>query len=226
MLALAPAELSLHNVCPHSTAGCREHCVAYSGNGKYNTVINARIARTTFLVDNPVEWFSLLVHLLDKETSKSDIAVRLNGFSDIRWERVLPEWFWVRYATTTFYDYTKHTSLSRPSITLPKNYTLTYSVTERTTEKMFRRELSTRNVAVVVETRGGMLRKTGKYRELPKVSVNSVDGDKNDRRFDDPAGSVVMLRRKGTLPVDSPLVVKNNRLLSLTTGAESDRIGQ
>lgn len=212
MLAFSPHTISGDDVCPHSTPGCRKHCVAFSGNGKYDAVTRARIARTRLMIDEPLAFLSLLVHLLDKEAAKSPLAVRLNGFSDIRWEKVLPEWFWTRYATVTFYDYTKHSSLSRPSTALPGNYTLTYSVTERTTAKQFQRELSTRNVAVVVETRGGTLRATGKYRDLPVIDHPTVDGDKNDRRFDDPKGSIVMLRRKGTLPIDDPLVVPVRRL--------------
>lgn len=212
MLALSPHTISGDDVCPHSTPGCRAHCVAFSGNGKYDTVTRARIARTRLMIDEPLAFLSLLVHLLDKESAKSPLAVRLNGFSDIRWEKVLPNWFWTRYSDVTFYDYTKHSSLSRPSTALPGNYTLTYSVTERTTPKQFRRELSERNVAVVVETRGGTVRSTGKYRDLPVIDHPTVDGDKNDRRFDDPKGSIVMLRRKGTLPVDDPLVVPLSRL--------------
>lgn len=215
MLALAPAELSGYNVCPHSTAGCREHCVAYSGNGKYPAVTRARIARTTFLVEHPESFLSLFCHLLDAKLAKGAVAVRLNGFSDIRWERVLPVWFWERYRDVQFYDYTKHTSVSRPPSTVPANYKLTYSVTERTSATVLERELSVgRNAAMVVSVKGGLLR-DGSLRPLPDVPGIVVDGDKNDRRYDDPDGSFVFLRRKGSLPVDSPLVVDNERLLDL-----------
>lgn len=218
MLALAPAEVSGVNVCPHSTAGCRQHCVAYSGNGKYPAVARARIARTTFLTEHPAAFLMLFCLKLDRESAKAPLAVRLNGFSDIRWERVLPAWFWQRYAHVTFYDYTKHTTRSRPPATLPANYTLTYSVTERSTPTVIRREMAAgRNIAMVVETKGGILRTTGELRPLPSTSLAVVDGDKNDRRFDDPAGVVVMLRRKGSLPVDNPLVVSNTRLARLAS---------
>lgn len=213
MLALAPAEASGFNVCPHSTSGCREFCVAKAGNGAYPAVMRARIARTRFLVENPREFLSLLIHTLDAGLKRNDLAVRLNGFSDIRWERVLPGWFWQRYNHVTFYDYTKHSVLSRPVDTMPANYLLTYSVTERTSDKQIAREMAAgRNIAVVVETKGGIVRNTGKLRDLPTIPTLTVDGDKNDRRFNDPEGSVVMLRRKGSLPVDNPLVVSNERL--------------
>jgi hypothetical protein len=165
-------------------------------------------------LDEPRAFVSLLVHLLDRKVAKGDIAVRLNGFSDIRWERVLPGWFWTRYANVTFYDYTKHSLSSRPIATMPDNYTLTYSVTERTTVAQLQRELAERNVAMVVDVRGGK-RRDGTYRPLPIVKHRVVDGDKNDRRFDDPDGSIVMLRRKGTLPSHDPLVVGDKRLAIL-----------
>lgn len=215
MLALAPAELSGYNVCPFSTPGCRKYCVAFAGNGNYPMVTRARIARSTFLMENPEAFLSLLCILLDGKLKKGQVAVRLNGFSDIRWERVLPAWFWERYSDVTFYDYTKHSVVSRPPSTMPSNYTLTYSVTERTSEKVLKRELAMgRNVAMVVPTRGGK-RSDGTLRELPSFDRLIVDGDANDRRFDDPAGAIVFLRRKGSLPVDDPLVVGGERLREL-----------
>lgn len=217
MLALAPAATSGNDICPHSTESCRAHCVAWSGNGMFPKVGRARVARTRLLVDSPTMFLRLLVDALDAETSKGDCAVRLNGFSDIRWERVLPDWFWVRYGAVRFYDYTKHPLRSRRS--LPANYTLTYSVTERSTAAQVAANLKAgRSVAAVVETRGGKVRGTGKYRPLPDVGaeVTVVDGDENDRRFDDPAGSLVLLRRKGSLGSGDPLVQSGNRLRVLT----------
>ena len=38
------------------------------------------------------------------------------------------------------------------------------------------------------------------------MSATVVDGDTDDRRYSDPPGAIVMLRRKGTLKAGDPLV--------------------
>lgn len=216
MLALAPHEASaVANLCPHSTESCRRACVAFAGNGGFPKVLSARQARTAFLAEHPREFVSLLVHTLDKLVSKGDVAVRLNGFSDLRWERILPAWFWNRFAGVKFYDYTKHTIVSRPVDTMPSNYSLTYSVTERSTPAIVTREREAgRSVAVVVNRRGGKHATRPYLHPLP-FPDHMVDGDINDRRFDDPPGSVVALRRKGSLMPSDALVVHDDRLALL-----------
>jgi len=218
MLALAPHSASgIADVCPFSTESCRAHCVAFSGNGLFPAVLRARQARTAFLVGDPRAFVSLLVHTLDRELNKRDLAVRLNGFSDIRWERVLPAWFWDRYSDVQFYDYTKHSVRSRPVATMPAKYALTYSVTERSTATGIAREVASgRSVAVVVDVKGGKPRGASELRPLPFAGM--VDGDTNDRRFDDPGGSVVALRYKGSLRSGDPLVVNNDRLAAIMAG--------
>lgn len=210
MLALAPhTTSSIGNLCPFSTPSCRDSCVAFSGNGGFPAVLRARRARVEFLVSNPASFLRVLVDILDKAVAKSDIAVRLNGFSDIRWERVLPDWFWARYSDVKFYDYTKHSMASRPK--LPKNYSLTYSVTEKSTNsEILKAKSAGRSIAVVVPVRGGKLRTTGVLRPLPFTGM--IDGDINDRRFNDPAGSVVALRMKGSLRPEDGLVIPVERL--------------
>lgn len=216
MLALAPHSASgVADLCSQSTPSCRDNCVAFAGNGGFPKVLAARQARVDFLAEHPREFVSLLVHTLDRLTRKADLAVRLNGFSDIRWERVLPAWFWERFADVKFYDYTKHSVSSRPVSTMPANYSLTYSVTERSTPQGVARERAAgRSVAVVVNRRGGKHATRDHLHPLP-FADHLVDGDVNDRRFDDPPGSVVGLRRKGSLMPDHPLVVHDDRLAQL-----------
>lgn len=216
MLALAPHEASgVADLCPYSTPSCRANCVAFAGNGGFHTVTAARAARTAFLANHPREFVSLLCHTLDGLLRRKDLAVRLNGFSDLRWERILPAWFWHRYRDVIFYDYTKHTIRSRPVASMPDNYSLTYSVTERSTVEVVNRERAAgRSVAVVVNRRGGKHATRPHLHPLPFADL-MVDGDVNDRRFADPAGSVVALRRKGSLMPDDALVVQDDRLAEL-----------
>jgi hypothetical protein len=92
---------------------------------------------------------------------------------------------------------------------MPANYTLTYSRSERSTVSEIGRNLSSgRNVSVVVSTRGGR-RRDGTKRPIPAelYGAPTIDGDDHDRRYSDAPGSVVVLRRKGTLSADSPFVV-------------------
>ena len=209
-LALAAADRSGYEVCPQRGA-CTAGCVGDAGNGGYGLVQAVRRARTRFVIRHARHFLALLVSELDAAVaSDGRIAVRLNAYSDIRWERVLPAWLWERYAgTVAFYDYTKHSPRSRP--TVPANYSLVYSHNERTTPRMMREALEAgRNVAVVVDIRGGVDHRTGAKRPIPSevLGVPAIDGDVHDRRYADPAGVVVVLRRKGTLRADSPFVVK------------------
>jgi hypothetical protein len=150
------------------------------------------------------------------------VGVRLNIYSDLRWERILPEWFWERFANVQFFDYTKLPMRSRPINSLPENYRLTYSVSGRSKDAEIAEQLAAgRGVAVVITVRGGKTELpdgTRGYRPLPVTGARVVDGDLNDRRYEDPAGAVVMLRRKNNLPVLSPLVRTNAELAQILMG--------
>jgi hypothetical protein len=224
-LSLAPgASSDVAETCAFRGA-CSAPCVAHAGNGGFPTSVRGRQARTALLVEYPAHFLALLVAELDRATADSSgrrntrrVEIRLNTFSDLRWERILPAWFWVRYSRSRFYDYTKHPLRSRPAGTLPGNYSLTYSVSERTTaSELAAQRAAGRSVAVVVPVRGGTDRRTGKLRPLPATppGVPVVDGDANDRRAADPAGALVLLRRKGTLRANDPLVTDSARLAAL-----------
>ncbi len=209
-LALSASDRSGWDVCPFAGA-CALGCVGDAGNGGYAMVRSVRHARTVMVVEETGFFLSMLVHEIDRGVAKfGKIAVRLNAYSDIRWERVLPRWFWDRYETTvSFYDYTKHPMASRPMDTMPSNYTLTYSYSEWTTARNLKATVDAgRNVAVVVSTRGGY-QKNGTKRAIPTtvLGMPTIDGDEHDRRYSDPKGVAVVLRRKGTLKADSLFVV-------------------
>lgn len=210
-LALVHADNSGWNLCPYSGA-CADGCVATSGNAQYPRVMLGRQARTNLLMRNPRAFLTLLVTELDKLDLKTDgrFGCRLNAFSDIRWERVLPIWFWDRYSSAIFYDYTKHPLRSRPVDSMPDNYVLTYSRSEKSTDAEVAKNLAAqRNVAVVVAAWAQKIKGTTDYLPIPDELFGrpTVDGDKSDRRYEDPVGSVVVLRRKGQLKRDSPFVL-------------------
>ena len=114
--------------------------------------------------------------------------VRLNGTSDILWEKrtnVIQS-----HPNIQFYDYTK--IVHRFKTVLPLNYDLTYSLHE-TNHHLILRILREGGRAAVV------------FRNDLPVSfwgVDVVDGDKTDLRFLDPKGCIVGLKAKGPAKTD------------------------
>jgi hypothetical protein len=217
-LSLPPAASSgIAQLCAWSDH-CVEPCVGTGGSNRYDSSHRGKVARLALLVDHPAAALALMVDGLSTYVRRyADIGVgmRLNTYSDIRWERILPAWFWELFSDVAFYDYTKHPIRSRPVETMPGNYRVTYSVSPRSTvAEISRQRDAGRSVAVVITTRGGKDRRTGSYRPAPVAvdGVRVVDGDIDDRRYKDPAGAVVLLRRKNGLGATDPLVVSDDRL--------------
>ena len=188
-LSLAPAFSSgIANVCSHSTPVCRAGCLAFNGNGRYAETRDARSLRVGFVLANPSAALALVSEELRLAARKyGRIACRLNVFSDIPWEVVAP-WLFARHRYVRFYDYTKNWRRR----VLPKNYHLTYSVSERTpVNAAVARVLTGRNIAVVFDHR----------RPLPATwcGLAVVDGDANDARYRDRRPVVVGLKAKGRM---------------------------
>lgn len=187
-LSLAPAKSSgTHNVCRFATK-CADSCVAFAGNGQYKKVQRARAVKTQFLAAHPSEFITLLINEIDKASTKGPVAVRLNTFSDLPWETLVP-WLFTRWDNVQFYDYTKWPASQRPD---PKGYDLTRSANEKQTDNEVREMLKAgHRVAVCVDVKKGELPAT--YLGFP-----TIDGDKDDARFLNPRGVVVVLRPKGS----------------------------
>jgi len=198
ILYLAPGRLSgLVNVCPHASAACDVLCLYYAGRGAFNSVQQARTAKTVFYVKDRETFLSTLKEnvaaVIRKAKSKGMRAtVRLNGTSDIGWERYTVI---QAFKTTRFYDYTKNAKRMHAFLDgkLPSNYSLTFSRSEANEAECLAILARKGNVAVV-------FRKT-----LPKTwqGYRVIDGDKNDLRFLDPKGVVVGLKAKGKAKTDT-----------------------
>lgn len=214
-LALAQSRTSGINVCPHSTPNCVSACVSKNGNGAFNKVKKARVAKTLFWAEHPEAFSVIMVHEITRAIAKhnGNVVFRLNTFSDIRWEETNPEFFAIPGAK--FYDYTK--DWSRTSL---PNYQLTYSATERTTPDEIQAQTALgANVAVVLKVRSGKVRpdmlahtpvnEMG-YRPIPETfhGVPMVDGDASDDRTIDPMGAVIGLRAKGPKMYDLPMALE------------------
>ena len=213
-LAILPATFSgLGNVCAFSDS-CAETCVAFSGNGSFSSTMRSRLAKCDLMINHPYAFIVLLCNELNTihEYTEGTALVRLNTYSDIRWERIFPRFLRHCYSIE-FYDYTKHPTSSRPANTLPENYRLTYSVSEKTTAKeIAKAKAARRNLAVVVAIRSGKT-PTG-WRPIPSTWGNmpTVDGDQTDDRANDPSSVVVILRRKHTMKPWHPMIQQASKL--------------
>ncbi len=198
VMYLSPADLSGKNVCPMSTAGCRAACLHDAGMLKFAKSQQAQQKRTAWFHADRLSFRVRLgqeinVHAKACERNGLVPAVRLNGTSDLRWERIYPDLF-ETYPDVRFYDYTKIPNRRD----LPSNYTLTFSLAESSRSWSDHvTALDLYNVAVV-------LRGCGTSRHpLPFPETWNgrplIDGDMSDVRFlDDPrSGAYVGLRPKG-----------------------------
>ena len=191
ILYLAPGNQAGHGtVCPMSgpdQACCEDPCLYTAGHGAFSNVQRARIAKTVFFKLDPKGFLEALQRDVQRFIAWSDRkgltpSVRLNGTSDIRWERYdlmgqFPDLQW--------YDYTKTPNRKG----LPENYHLTwsYSGANKAYSDLVAKVPKDRNIAVVFR---GALPKTYLSRKV-------IDADKTDLRFLDPPGVICGLLAKG-----------------------------
>lgn len=204
ILHLAPASLSGRNVCQWSSAGCRAACLNTAGHGGIvrrgettNAIQLARIARTEWLFTDRAAFMAQLfaeieTHIRRAVRNGLIPVVRLNGTSDLPWERITgPNGVsaFVAFPTIRFYDYTKSSErvLMFVAGRLPYNYHLTFSRSEENGLDTVAVLAAGGNVAAVFQ------------KALPSHwnGVRVVNGDQDDLRFLDPAGVVVGLKAKG-----------------------------
>lgn len=232
VLYLAPANLSGFEVCPMATKGCRAGCLNTAGHGGMskasatmtapngeqtpdNAVQRARIARTRLYFEARDAFFTQLITELNAflvRAKRLDLTpvIRLNGTSDIPWERV-PVFVSTRakpyanimqmFPDVQFYDYTKRGNRRD----LPSNYHLTFSLAEDNDVRAAAALKAGMNVAVVFRTSG-----YGETYTIAGHTAPLVNGDESDLRFLDPAGSVVALYAKGRAKRDTTGFVRAN----------------
>ena len=208
---LAPSLDSGTNLCPFASPGCIEGCLKDTGRMGYASNGIVRLKKSLYYRLFPVQFLEDLAHDIAKleRAARRDgfvPAVRLNGTSDILWEKTgLLE----KFPGVKFYDYTKAPLASRPH--LPANYHLTYSVSElpHSMEEARRWLAAGRNAAVVVSSVGGTNKTHAKRAAADLIARDSwegfptIDGDQSDVRFNDEPGSWVVLYAKGGSVRDS-----------------------
>ena len=108
-------------------AFCWQYCLDESGRGVFANVQAARQRRAAIFEDDRQEfkrllWQDLAALCRKAERNGNQAACRLNGTSDLQWERIYPTLF-TEFDEIRWYDYTK-----LPKRVVPANYHLTYSL--------------------------------------------------------------------------------------------------
>jgi hypothetical protein len=214
ILHLAPEKVSGRNVCPHATAGCAAACLNTAGRGGIgldadglNVIQVARIQRTRWFHRDRDGFLLALVAEVQRHVRTAvrhglAPAVRLNGTSDLPWEKfpvtrdgqTFPH-IMAAFPDVTFYDYTKWPVRLRRTVADIPNYSLTFSLAESNDFRAAEALEAGINVAAVFAVRRGA--------DLPQsamiggVIAPVIDGDATDLRFTDPTGVIVGLRAKG-----------------------------
>jgi hypothetical protein len=185
------------NLCSHYTAACKAVCINVTGRGVFASVQAGRARKRALFVGDRLEFIRRLdkdLSALERKARRDGMrpAARLNGTSDIAWELIAPLLF-AAHPTVRFYDYTKVPARMTRYLAgkLPKNYSLTFSRSDKNETQALAVLAAGGNVAVVFGTpRGAALPATWH-------GYRVVDGDASDLRLLDPRGVVVGLRAKG-----------------------------
>ena len=185
VLSLAPGDLSGYEVCERRTVNCFKYCNTSTGNGRFPNVKNAKIERTKLFFEDRLTFMRILKGEIASAYLEYDkVAIRLNCFSDIRWEE---EFQMDMFPEIQFYDYTKWSIMEDRKPT--SNYHLTYSWGGYNMNECIKHLNMGYNVAVPY---------TGIMPDL-WAGRPTIDGDVNDLRFRDGMGQVIMLKAKGML---------------------------
>ena len=201
-LSLAPHTSSNFNVCPFATKGCKQSCIYYSGLAQVfgNNIFKARVAKTILFKTNFSEFQKLIIkeinnNLWAAHANKQKLAIRMNMFSDIAWEKIWPTLF-SSFPQVQFYDYTKQPNrvfkflLNQESNQsyFPDNYHLTFSRSEKNGEDCAKILDFGGNVAVVF--------RTSNFPET-YMGFRVISGDDTDLRFLNKSPRIIGLKAKG-----------------------------
>ena len=110
ILYLSPAKQNSKgiNLCPKASNGCLMACLYTSGHGKLNSVQLARVNRTEYYLADRFLFLEQTAKEINKKAhkTKGELAVRLNGTSDIKLVEQLVSMYDIE-SNVVFYDYTK-----------------------------------------------------------------------------------------------------------------------
>jgi hypothetical protein len=206
------------NTCPDRGV-CAGFCISQTGHNRFDHAKAARLRRTHMFRDNPTLFFELLdcdIRHHARIASKELLipTIRLNTLSDIPYENyrdMQGKNIFERHPNIKFLDYTK--TMHRCRLGIP-NYTVIYSVNEKTNYRALRNLLTHGGCASVVFN-------LKKGEELPsRFKVNGRyfpvdDGDINDLVHLSAPGTIQGLRYKQAFHRKTGKAVKPNSLFIL-----------
>ena len=208
VMHLAPSWESGFNTCAFAT-NCASVCIKYTGQLVTNASLRARISKTLLLRLFPDAFIAQLRMELHQHIYLAGVkgmspAVRLNGTSDVLWER---HGFMEDFPQVQFYDYTKVPLERRKP---PANYHLTYSLSESPESLGWALAYleAGHNAAAVFQSLDGKTRTTAKAAVEGLIGKEwmgypVVSGDEDDIRFWDPPGHWIALYAKGPATKDT-----------------------
>lgn len=218
-------------LCASATAQCKASCLVFSGqnlNDRYNTI--KKLSLTMALFHEPVAFMRMLYEATEKWQRECSCEgsvpfLRLNVYSDIPWELLVPDMF-DRFRDVRFYDYTKVAGRMplRGGRYPVENYDLTFSYagTKANLDAVdYEIRQNRRRVAVTFATIGtsryvapgqkiptqpprpGKKETAHRWPYVPEIGLPNefmgltvIDGDQSDFRPYDPAPCIVGLRWK------------------------------
>jgi hypothetical protein len=196
VLHLSPADSSGTEVCPKRSPGCTAACLNTAGRGMMHRVQAGRLRKTRLYLEDREGFMDQLVwdikaSIRRAERNDAIPCFRLNGTSDVPWERVRigGKNVFQLFPDVQFYDYSK---LHNRKVGQYKNYHLTFSRSENNDKDVAKAIAAGMNVAVV-------------FRELPEtyMGLPVISGDEDDLRFLDPPNHIVGLKTKGRARKDA-----------------------
>lgn len=211
VMFLAPYMVSGRNVCAMASDDCIRDCLYTSGRGAMQRTKDARVARTLrFWNERPAFMAQLASEIMGLEAIAArhglSLAIRLNGTSDILWERQpvticgAPHANLMRaFPNVRFYDYTKHKPAKRwLPVSMLRNYDLVFSAQRHTLKDACEALGLGWNVAAVVSP--------ADHAALLAIvdGARFHDASAHDARMRDPMRSVGLLIAKGTLKRETP----------------------
>ena len=230
------------NLCSHASKGCAKACLFGSGAARFEQVQNGKRNKTEYYLEDRTSFMLQLVkeitkaerlHALiegEEQIGKSGkvvrykkFAIRLNGTSDIPFEKILIDGksIFELFPNVQFYDYTKNPK--RFEKKQSSNYHLTFSRSED--NDIIAEDLLNKgnNVAIVFGIRN--------IEDLPTTykGYKVINGDETDLRFLDDKNVVVGLKYKlvtgkGTKGQNKDNIDNNAFLIDVSTLKELKQV--
>ncbi len=216
-LSFAPHWISGFNTCNGLSIGCAESCLMFTGMGQKfmkdsngdHTVAIARIVRTILWFEYRDQFKARLLHELKLKynllkSKNIELGFRPNVFSEVKFEKLFPELFTFCENRIPIYDYVKDIKRVKDN-PFSSFYNMTFSLSENNALFIPTALKHGCNIAVVTDipttkrkdNKKQYLHAVPKILTINGVTLECIDGDKNDARFLDTKNKYVILRGKG-----------------------------